>query len=205
MLVMTDGRPHIHETLPVALDMVKPDRLVIHDDSGSRAVWDSLAKFGGELIAPPKRGGYAQAMRRAWLEAATWEGYIFHLEDDFVLLDAPVAAMVDTLEANPQLTQMALLRGPVNEAETAAGGIIESDPGAYTQRDGWIESAKWFTCNPCVYHSDIPRRWRWQASPNSEWRMSRRILRDGRTSGYWGRIGDPPRVEHVGKRSGWGY
>lgn len=209
LLVVTDGRRHIDDTLPAAVAKVNPDRVVIHDDSGDPATHARLASFGADvLLTGPRRIGLAAAVRRAWhVIAAGPDGHVFHLEDDFELGDAPVADMIDLCDEHGY-GQVALKRQPINATERAAGGWMQQHPHWYTERtDGrrwWCEHRAWFLLNPSVYPVHVPRRHTWPDVPDSERVFSRTICAE-RPSAVWGRLDDPPRVRHIGRRIGFGY
>jgi len=211
LLVMTDGREHIWTTLPKALTVLPESRLVIHDDSGCEDVRDRLRREfpQAEVVGATERVGFARSMSRAWAYLSDSNGYIFHLEDDFEFIyHPPVSEMCDLLERWPSLAQVALLRQPVNDEEVDAGSIFALHPGEYRQVwDGvaeWVDHARWFTLNPCLYRADVTRR-SWPLGRNSEWTFSRRIYRGSVRGAYWGKLDDPPRVRHIGIRSGHGY
>lgn len=210
VLVMTDGRPYIWDTLPAAIDMLgeQVTDWVIHDDSGDPANRAALAeRFGFPVIGRPQRVGYAHAMRHAWQWMSTnARPYILHLEDDFIFERRPeVDAMRGLLAEHPHLVQVALLRQPWSPEEVAAGGIVEVTPDEYTARtDGiwhWLEHRRWFTVNPCLYRRGLAATHRWPLGSNSEWRFSRSLYRGDphRRGAYWGQAGDPPAVRHVGQ------
>jgi hypothetical protein len=209
LLVMTDGRPHIDETLPAAVAMIHPDRVVIHDDSGDARVHRRLSALGADvLVTGPRRLGLAGAVARAWSAvAAEPTSHVFHLEDDFYLTEAPVLDMIDVLDANGY-AQVSLKRQPINGVERKAGGWMEQHPDWYSEveHDGrrWCHHRRWFSLNPCVYQVDIPRRYSWPQVPDSEQVFSRQICAE-RPSAVWGGFTDPPRVRHIGKRVGCGY
>ena len=209
LLVMTDGRRHIDDTLPAAAATIRPDRVVIHDDSGDPRVHRRLAGFGADLlIVGPRRVGLAAAVARAWQTIAHEPtDHVFHLEDDFYLEDAPVADMIDVLDAHGY-GQVALKRQPVNNAERAAGGWMQQHPDWYTERtDGrrtWCEHRAWFLLNPSVYPVAVPRRHTWPDVADSE-RVFSRIICAEQPSAVWGRLHDAPQVRHVGRRIGKGY
>lgn len=216
VLVMTDGRPHIFDTLPVALDRLgdQVTDWVIHDDSGDPDYRATLTGFGLPIIGQAQRVGYAHAMRHAWEWLAdNGQPYIFHLEDDFLIERRPdVQDMCGLLADRAYLLEVSLLRQPWSPEEVEAGGIVEFAPDAYTDmtdgRRHWLEHKRWFTTNPGVYRRALTRKYRWPVTRNSEWRFSKTIYRiDRRHRGaYWGRRGDPLRVRHVGlERSGIGY
>lgn len=154
------------------------------------------------------RLGFAGAIQNGWRHVQS--EWVFHLEQDFLLLEpVPIDEMIELLLFRPHLAQVALKRQPVNEQEKAAGGIVELDPDAYTEchSEGlvWTEHRKFFTTNPSLYSSDLCRRG-WPREPLSEGIFTHRLLTDPDLAfAFWGGKEDPPRVEHIGHRGGWGY
>lgn len=103
--------------------------------------------------------GMSGAVDAAWKWACGEDAdYLCHVEEDFLFRGFPVEAMVRILENQPHLAQVVLKRDPWSPEEFAAGGQIETDPGAYEQfwcgEDTWVEHDKLFSLNPTV----IPRR-----------------------------------------------
>jgi hypothetical protein len=160
--------------------------------------------------------GFAGAVAEGWRRVNALDvDYVLHWEDDFAWADRenliPVGQMIAALERHPHLTQMSLLRNPVNQEELAAGGIIPQNPDQYEQcGDGiaeWVETDRFlFTTNPSVYSAAMCRR-RWPDAPESEGKFggSLRAENPAYRCGIWGRLEDPPRVQHFGERIGVGY
>lgn len=144
------------ETLALALaafeehsDPAPTDVLVVVDGPEFGYVTEALeCRFGGAQITihtSPRQEGFCAATRRAWALAAAGPGpqHVAWLEHDFELTrDVPWVDLAAVLDANPQLSQMALMRQAVNAAEKAAGGLFESRPGEYEPR-----IARCSTCN----------------------------------------------------------
>lgn len=234
LLVMTDGRLDcIQRSVPSFLFAVdRPDlitELWIHDDSGDPAYRATLAEqfgpHGFKVVGTDGRSGFGGAIRSAWrtLRAESSVEFVFHLEDDFVFPRmVPLAGMMDVLTFAPHVAQMALRRQPWNEAERAAGGIVEQHPGDYTEASGWfprmtfahedclrhewLEHRRFFTTNPSLYRRGLMER-DWPDGANSEGRFSIDLFADGVTrSGYWGARDSGEWCEHIGReRVGKGY
>lgn len=219
LLVLTDGRREcIKETIPSALASLHGPitRRVIHDDSGDAEyrAWlrSSFPTF--EVIGHPLgRQGFGGAIRNAWryLHGMT-ERYVWHLEDDF-RFNRPVdlQAMIDVLDENPCLVQLALRRQPWNDEERAAGGIVESHPGDFTEmfdqgHRHWLEHRRFFTTNPCLYRASLMDRG-WPDVQHSEGIFTHQIIEDPDARfGYWGSRDSGEWVTHIGKeRAGVGY
>lgn len=155
-----------------------------------------------EITRSTHREGLIANVQRAW-DALGPDEWVFHLELDFLVHDAPLAAMRGVLEANPSVAQMVLERQPANASETANGGVLGVDniptfdqwgnPGAY-----WREQRHLFSFNPCVYHSSVASK------AGTETHVTQRLLAEGRSFGFWGAQGDAPRCEHIGVEGGMG-
>jgi hypothetical protein len=135
---------------------------------------------------------------------ASGQPWVWWHEDDFVL-NGPtdLAAMRDCSSANPHLQQVALLRQPWWQGEIDAGSIIAERPDGFTERDGYVEHALFWTQNPHLVARDAPRR-----APVADLRRtpkrsySRQVLTDGRKSRRSSAAAyDLPRVTHVGDTS----
>jgi hypothetical protein len=217
LLVMTDGRLDcIGQTIESARENLGGEVTykVIHDDTGDEAHRDRLRELfpDFEVIGQPTRQGFGGAIRSAWkhLQSRT-ERFVFHLEDDFTFnepVDVPMMQRV--LDRNPSLVQLALRRQPWNDAERAAGGIVEQHPDDYTDcSDGisdWLEHRRFFTTNPSLYRRGLTTR-TWPEGEHSEGRFGIELLENPTVRfGYWGRRTDPPKVHHIGEhRAGTGY
>ncbi len=189
--------------------------LTIVDDSGDTDYRRRLERDLSADVVPVAgdRAGYWQAMRAVWRTTAG-HAQVFFWEEDFVLNDLVGAAeLLDVLDTQPHLTQIALLRQPWFGNERAHGGLMEAlevQGNTFEERtDGsrwWIEHRACFTGNPSL----IPARTFHQAWPDGAWsesRFGRRLFRDKAARGaYWGRRSDPPRVTHIGhERAGSDY
>jgi hypothetical protein len=215
LLVMTDGRQHIADTIRSAeVNVLGPvTAAVIHDDSGDSAHRAELAErypdfdvIGGERV------GFGGAISRAWKHLRTIPvEFVFHIEDDFTF-NRPVdlAALAAVMRANPHLAQMALRRQPWNPGERAAGGIVEQHPADYTDcTDGqnyWLEHRRFFTTNPSLYRTGLCERG-WPSGPHSEGRFSLDLFEDPQMRcAFWGARDSGEWVHHIGEhRNGTGY
>lgn len=218
LLVMTDGRRDcLDRTLASAADRLlgQITRRVIHDDSGDPAHLDWLRRTypAFEVITHPAgRRGFAGAIQRAWAFLLRDEApFVFHLEDDFVFeRTVDLQEMAVLLAERPHLAQIALRRQPWNEAEIAAGGVVETDPDAYVDCTNgvvdWLEHRKFFTTNPSLYRRDLMKRG-WPSGAQSEGIFSLDLFDDPAVRcAYWGRRTDAPWVTHIGhERTGTGY
>lgn len=135
LLVMTDGRDTIYQTIPTAeafLDGPISERW-IHDDSGDPANTEKLRRIFPEwtVVSTAGRSGFGGAIRSAWhtLREQSSADFVFHLEDDFTFHRlVPLDQLALLLLRHPELAQVALRRQPWNAEELAAGGIVELHP-----------------------------------------------------------------------------
>lgn len=173
------------------------DRLICsYDGPGVSAAADTHGPW--EQLATGRRSGLTANVQQAW-DALGDDEWVFHVEEDFLVLDAPLDLMRDFLAAHPWVAQMVLERQPVNPSEWANGGLLGADNiPTWTQRVGWREQPHLFSFNPCVYHSSIA------TVAGTETQVTERLRADGWSFGFWGAQGDAPRCEHIGVEGGMG-
>ena len=156
--------------------------------------------------------GFSGAIQHGWQQVIETDAdYVFHLELDFLFNQpVPLDRIIAVLERRPNLAQICLKRQPVNNEEIAAGGIVERNPDAYTQRvdhgDIYTEHRVCFSTNPCVYPAALCHQG-WPQVKNSEGIFTHRLLADPDVRfAFWGAKQDPPLVTHIGEtRTGGGY
>lgn len=192
----------------VALLTIRDGRHAYHEQALASAL-EMLPRFDQYVWVndPDHQLGFAGAIAQGWSQIRT--DYVLHFEADFTFREpVPVDAMVQVLRTHPHLTQLALLRQPVNAAEHAAGGIIEQHPDAYTRRDWhghtWREHARFWTTNPCVYPRWIVDRG-WPQCDQSEGMFGLKLFAENpeRRAAFWA---DRELVTHIGDvRAGTGY
>lgn len=193
-LTIGDGRDEVHNrSLESAREHVPAgDFRVVIDDSDH------------EL-------GFAGAITEGWRKVReTDANWVFHLELDFIFCaPIPVDRILAVLAREPHLAQVCLKRQPVNEEELRAGGIVERDPDAYTQRvdrgDIFTEHRACFSTNPSFYPAALCAQG-WPQKQFSEGLFTHRLLEDPEVRfAFWGAKFDEPLVEHIGERKGHGY
>lgn len=150
--------------------------------------------------------GLSGAVNAAWEQLGADVDYVFHMEEDFVLLeDVRLARMCRTLAENPNLAQLVLQRQfePTHSVEVEAGSVISPLLGPIVEHAGWLEQSAVFSLNPCVYPASITRDG-WPLG-HGESEFTARMLAEGRTFGFWGVRRQPPAVMHVGslRATGW--
>jgi hypothetical protein len=138
--------------------------------------------------------------------------HVWWHEDDFILTrDVDVSAMAGTLDAERDLVQLALRRQPWNDAERAAGGIVEQHPDQFYEvwdrGRVWLEHRRFFTTNPHLIRAEWLTETQWPEGPESEGRYSLSLFAGGRLRcGFWGARDSGEWCEHIGhERVGTGY
>jgi hypothetical protein len=218
VLVITDGRRDCIQRMlasfesKVACDLIT-ERWMF-DDSGDKAHRDWLQQLAPSFVqlSHPQRQGFGGAINAAWSTLATesMATHVLHLEDDFTFNRRPrLGAMCRTLDDNLHVAQMALRRQPWNATELAAGGVVETNPDAYTERTSWfgdwLEHREFWTTNPAVFRRDICDHG-WPTVAHSEGVFTARLRALGYTFGYWGARDSGEAVHHIGdQRAGSGY
>lgn len=175
-------------------------------------VWS--ARAGGE------QQGFCKATRDLWRlaveQAPIFQAeFVFWLEHDFVFtrpVDLDDLAYV--LKINKGIAQMALMRGPANAKEEAAGGLYQSQQGEFRHRItsrvftgddfDWLEHRSYFTTNPSLMRADFMRDHPWKYEEQCEGLFGIDLLADRNIScGVWGE--GEPWIDHVGQRDGKGF
>lgn len=228
LLVMTDGRRDcIVRTIASVVENLRGvdwARLVIHDDSGEPAHLDWLRStfLGWEIHHDGRRAGFGGAVRSAWahLAADPTLDFVWHQEDDFTY-NRPVNVqnLATVLCVRPYLAQVALRRQAWNQAERAAGGVVELDPDSYSDHANtvgwrWLEHRLFISTNPSLYRAALMTMG-WPDGAQSEGVFSHRVFTEGLPWGvagpdvraaYWGDRFSEPWVHHIGEvRNGTGY
>lgn len=219
LVVFTDGRDYIYDTIPLALANLNGpiDRRLIYDDSDNAQNRAKLAEaFPTFTIAYSADGrqGFGGAIRFMWRYLAQHDHnpWVFHCEDDFIFnREVDLLAMIAVMNERSDLLQLALRRQPWNDEERAAGGIVELRPDTYSDcHDGthdWLEHTNFLTTNPSLYRRSLCQVG-WPEDPHSEGKMGALIRERNAKArfGFWGARTDPPWVTHIGtQRAGVGY
>lgn len=214
LLVMTDGRTeYISQTIESAESKLKGPitERWMHDDSGDeghrqwlRSAFPTFTHLGEGL-----RRGFGGAYAFAWkiLAVRSEASFIFGLEDDFIFnREIPLEAMIEVLNANPHIYQMALRRQAWNSEEIAAGGVIQRWPDNFHQEDGWISHRMFFTTNPNLYRKSLIETRTYPNVKDAEGHFSLSIVNEEPDAqfGFWGQKTDPPWVTHTGRMRGAG-
>lgn len=215
LVVMTDGRlDYLGRSLTTTNRLHGPiTRRVLHDDTGDDDYRDELRDLypDWEVIGTPQRAGFGGAYRSMWSWVRTYDTnpFVFTTEDDFRFTrDVDLAAMATVLASHPYLSQLALRRQPWNDVERAAGGIVESNPDAYTDRGTHLEHRLFHTTNPSLMRRDMFTDYDWPTGLHSEGRFGRALCDSDPHihAGFWGSRNSGEWVEHIGaERRGNGY
>jgi hypothetical protein len=226
VLVITDGRDeYLHRTVESARGHLAGPitEWWMYDDTGDDIYRDVLARHYPTFrhVNAGPRQGFGGAIRAAWdtLDARSSARYVLHLEQDFTFRQpVDLAVMAEVLDAQPHIVQMALRRQAWNEAERAAGGVVELNPDAFHERRddqgrAWLEHRLWWTTNPSLYRRSLCATG-WPPVRYSEGVFGLRLLDQGSPEagpdeirfGYWGDRASGEWVEHIGhSRAGEGY
>lgn len=179
------------------------DIKIIVDDSGLIDNYATVKKLCPEFIvySHNKPMGLAKTVQDAWTSVPSYIDYIFHLEDDFIFNKTPqFEKMISILELMPHLSQMLLLRQPVNTEEEIFGGYIQQFTNEYDQCSlenfYWIENNRFFSLNPSIIPRKIFEKYSWPTGNEAE--MTAKLNEDGFRHGIWGKKDDAPMVEHIG-------
>jgi len=219
LLVITDGRTDcIEKTVESAFRNLDGHigETWMYDDSGDEEhrAWLKTSFPEFNLIYHPEgRQGFGGAIRAAWsaLRDKSSARYIFHLEDDFTFnRQVPLDDMIEILDEEDRVAQVALRRQAWNDDERRAGGVIEIQPDAYTQHLGhdvsWLEHDLFWTTNPSLYRRQLILERDWPEGLRSEGVFSFQLRDDGHRFAYLGERTDQPWVHHIGnERAGTGY
>ena len=169
------------------------------------AVEDAYPSWDVERI---HAGGYPKAVAAAIEQAlGCGQPWVFWLEDDFTFNEPVDLLAMQEIIDREGLAQLSLMRQPWYEPEIEAGSVIAASPDAFTQRDGFVEHAAYWTMNPMLTRRSLLAEHRWPQGRNSERRFGASVFADQRMrAGILGLIDDPPRVEHIGVvQAGTGY
>jgi hypothetical protein len=179
------------------------DTKIIIDDSGLVDNYITVKNLCPEFIiySHKESMGLAQTVQDAWNSVPSNIDYIFHLEDDFIFNKTPeLEKMISILEVVPYLSQMLLLRQPVNTEEAMFGGYIQQYSDEYHQSSledfYWIENNRFFSLNPSIIPRKIFGEYGWPSGNEAE--MTATLNNDGFRHGIWGKKDDVPVVEHIG-------
>lgn len=144
-----------------------------------------------------------------------WE-YVFHLEEDWRFTgEVDVRDLATVLDMDPSVAQVALRRGPVNDYERRAGGVVECWPHEYEQCAAprlppgadvpYLRHQLFWTTNPSLYRMELLGTHTWPSGPGCEDAFGAGLRAEGRRFAYAGARADAPLLHHNGARTGTGY
>jgi len=198
----------------------------MYDDTGDLGYRDRIAREYPQFwhINGGPRQGCAGAYQQVWRQVRqdTTARFVFLIEQDFVFSRAiDLYGMASLLDERPHIAEVALRRQSWNDAEIAAGGVVELHPDWYRDmRDDtgrqWLEQRAFFTTNCPLFRTSllgVP----WPDSrPGcySEGTFHHHLMTYGTpevpgdkvTYAYWGSRDSGVWIEHIGQnRVGTGY
>ncbi len=184
---------------------------VIYDCWGDPAIraWltEEFGPLGFYVVGPDKPVDYTGSMQAMWryLAKRSKGEFIFQAEDDFTY-ERPVnlAPMIEALQANPHIVQMALLRDPFYQDERETGGILGWPEPAFERKQDWLEHSLFFTANPSLFRRSLTAI-AWPSGHHSETIFGKLIFADKRArAAFWGQ--GEEWIRHIGQvRAGVGY
>ncbi len=207
LVVTSHGRwEYLQQTFMALESVVGPwsdrfDRCILAYD-GDPNRWEPQSFANGwmmELVATGSRQGLTANLAQAWGALTTEDEWVFHVEEDFIVRDAPLDEMAATLDAFPFVANMVLVRQPWNQVEQRFGSVLPTITGL-VDRGGWQEHRRGFWLNPMVAHASLLR----SLQPGVETSLTKQCLARGLSFGYWGGRDDEPRCEHIGSSGGMG-
>jgi len=178
-------------------------RVVYSDWAGHRDELVAIAEEAGFYVAGEGHHGYTVARRRLWsyLARRAQGAYIFAAEDDFTYdRDVDLAPMIEALEAQPELRQMALLRGPYYSRELEVGSVLASLATPHElvnhRPHPFVTHRDHFTANPSLFRKSLTET-AWPNGSSSERLFGDAVLKDPRARfAYWG--AGEPWITHLG-------
>lgn len=150
--------------------------------------------------------GFTEQMLALWEQLRGVDvDHVLLWEADFLPTGpVPLDQMVDAMDADIDLAQVALVRQPWFANEHQAGGLLaslEAEGCRFTERDGYLEHTAGWTNNPCIFPRRLIDQHDWPDSAWSEAQFGRRLVRAGWHFAYYGHRDDDPRVIHHGVRT----
>jgi len=200
LVVTSHGRWEYLDRALASVKHVGFDRRIYSFDGIQEEILPFLPVDAEILSTGPERQGLTANLAQAWGALTSDDEWVFHLEEDFVVHDAPLDEMADTLEAFGHVANMVLVRQPWNAAEQRAGSVLKTQKWPVEDRGGWLEHINGFWLNPMVTHAALLRT----LQPGVENDLTNQCRARGYTFGYWGNVDDPPRCEHIGAEGGMG-
>ena len=205
LVVTSHGRWDYLNRALCSLDLDRFDRKIIGLDgmfpagSGQGPTGALMGDPGWDVRITGSRRGLTANLAQTWGALTPDDEWVFHVEEDFLIHDAPLAEMAATLDAFPFVANMVLVRQPWNQVERRFGSVLPTIPGL-VDRGGWQEHRRGFWLNPFVAHASLLR----SLCPGVEQKLTDQCLARGLSFGYYGGRDDEPRCEHIGAEGGMG-
>ena len=202
LLVRSHGRWSYLRRCIDSIDLTQFDRLVLSVDGPAVGAPIDDGDGWGVLSTGPERLGLSANVAQAWGALGPDDEWVLDVEEDFVLLDAPLRAMADLLTAHRDVAQMALVRQPWSPEEHAAGGLLHGPhlQGDLIDEGGWLRQDRIFTLNPYLAHASLLR----SLTPGVERSLTDQCWERRLSFGFLGAMADPPRCLHIGAEGGMG-
>lgn len=170
------------------------------DDEFAGALAEIARPFGFYVVGGGHHG-YTPAVRRLWgyLDRRATGRFVFLAEDDFIYdRDVDLSEMAATLNREPRLAQLALLRGPAYPREMTGDGILGWPRDSFTSLGDRIEHRLFWTMNPSLFRRDRIVKHDWPGVASSERVFGDNLLRDPSTRFAF--VGDgEPWITHIGE------
>jgi hypothetical protein len=164
--------------------------VLIDDDPSSGPTREYLARLEGfdRIVLNERNRGLGHSLNAAYSTLDT--EYVFHCEDDWLFLrDVPLARMIASLAAHPELRQLLLFREAIHAGEY---------PDAQLLPDGIAAVRHKFSFNPHLARASLYVETRPFPLAYTELEWTLKLERRGqRVSGVWG-FGEAPFVRHIG-------
>jgi glycosyltransferase involved in cell wall biosynthesis len=210
LVIITDGRlEYLEKTMNSLYNNVKypfVEKIIVNDciDIRFRNKVKELADiYSFFTINHNTKMGFARVYNTAWKRIWPSSDFVFSTEDDFTFNEEiDVEKMIEILEYDRNLVQVALKRQAWNEEEKKAGGIVELWPDQYEEKNvgdlSWTEHRQFFTTNPSLISKWVIDRG-WPLVPDSEGIFTHELFKNPNyKSCFYGGKFDKPKVEHIG-------
>lgn len=199
---------------------------IMINDAPSEEYNHYLIKTYGDrftIVNHGKNRGLSGSIRSLWYHAQRLDvDYVFHLEEDFTFnQNIYISDLINVLECDYHIAQIALKRQPCNPAEAEVGGFMEQNPTSYVEHTigrslvyrlgfstprqtgkkieevNYLNHRNFFTLNPCLYPISTTQIG-WERGWGEKEFGERLFANELTQCAYLGRIEDAPLVEHIG-------
>lgn len=180
-------------------------------DEEHQAALEAIAAEHGFYVVGGGNHGHTGTRQRMWsyLRKRAAGEYIFQSEDDFIFPEpVELEPMIETLQDDANLAQIALLRDAFYQDERETGGVLGWPEPAFTKAgtngNTRLEHRLFWTNNPALYRKALTAR-PWPTGRHSETIFGKHLLADAKVRfAFWGDHAELTR--HIGEvRAGTGY